>query len=796
MTASMESHSVRFGSLPKVGGLRCCARWAALAIAITVGVPSVLRADVIYVNHAAIGANNGESWTDAFTDLQAGLAAAVSGDEIWVAKGTYHPAGPGGSRYETFQLKTGVGLYGGFLGTETSRDQRDFTAHETILSGDLNEDDMAVTPSSNCCAAHEATGCDVPECAIEVCASIPQCCATEWSSLCARAATIVCNLCDPEVHRGDNSLNVVTGSGVSSTARIDGFTVSAGHANLSTAGDYNVEGSGAGIHISNGSPTIAGCVITDNRCVDVGCGAVILGNSAPHFENTKISLNQSFPPAGHGVGVFVRIGGNPTFVDCEFSGNVAAGFAIGGGVCCIDPDTQCTFVRSTFVDNSSVYGGGGLIEIGTTGKFVSCKFSNNSASLSGGGLFFKENATAHIEGCLFSGNQAASPDVGGGAIRVMSGVTLRVRGSTFYGNSALFGAAISSRYGDPFLAEISNSVFWNNTTPNGGSPSEQFASDVPLSEWSIDYSTIEGLDSSIVGVGNSGLDPMFVDPDGPDNVVGTPDDDLRLSPDSPCIDAGSNSLVGADVADLDGDGNTTEKTPLDFAENPRFLDDLNTLDTGEGSPPVVDMGAFEFIIDCNANHTPDDLDISTGTSLDEDGNGVPDECEGMGIVGSTPPPDSIDARQPLAGGGNSAGWYTVQLDWDGLWTGAGQLSISELGGDGVAPGIAFAGLVNGRVFVLLTAPIEPGAWTVITYPDSGASTRIGFLPGDVNGDGVSSGVDILALVDVINGVRALPIHSTDMNRDNVVDVTDVLRLIDMLNGAGGSEAWYMRSLPG
>ena len=57
---------------------------------------------------------------------------AESGENIWVAAGTYKP---GGSRSDTFVLVSDVALYGGFQGTETSLDQRDPRIHETILSG-------------------------------------------------------------------------------------------------------------------------------------------------------------------------------------------------------------------------------------------------------------------------------------------------------------------------------------------------------------------------------------------------------------------------------------------------------------------------------------------------------------------------------------------------------------------------------------------------------------------------------------------------------------------------------------
>ncbi len=93
------------------------------------------------------------------------------------------------------------------------------------------------------------------------------------------------------------------------------------------------------------------------------------------------------------------------------------------------------------------------------------------------------------------------------------------------------------------------------------------------------------------------------------------DDDLHLSAGSPCIDAGDNTAVPPEVTtDLDG--------------NPRFADDPNSPDTGNGAPPIVDLGAYEVEgVDCNRNGVPDHEDIAQGTSQDCNGNGVPDECE-------------------------------------------------------------------------------------------------------------------------------------------------------------------------
>lgn len=97
---------------------------------------SPLPAAVIYVNQFATGNNTGLSWADAYTDLQLALAAAQSGDEVWVAAGTYYPTA-GADRYASFVLPAGVSLYGGFTGSESSLEARDWLANSSVLDGDI-----------------------------------------------------------------------------------------------------------------------------------------------------------------------------------------------------------------------------------------------------------------------------------------------------------------------------------------------------------------------------------------------------------------------------------------------------------------------------------------------------------------------------------------------------------------------------------------------------------------------------------------------------------------------------------
>ena len=165
-----------------------------------------------------------------------------------------------------------------------------------------------------------------------------------------------------------------------------------------------------------------------------------------------------------------------------------------------------------------------------------------------------------------------------------NGGFLTMTNCTMTGNS-------SGIYNEVGVLTLTNCILWGNI-------SGEINDSVGLA-WPVTYSNIQG---GYAGTGNIDADPLFVDPDGADNIPGTEDDDLHLLPGSPCIDAGDNTapgLVGI-TEDLDG--------------NPRFVDDPGTADTGNGDPPNVDMGAYEFAAcpllgDLNADLVVNGLDV-------------------------------------------------------------------------------------------------------------------------------------------------------------------------------------------
>ncbi|MBA7652717.1 hypothetical protein ES703_60556 [subsurface metagenome] len=144
-------------------------------------------------------------------------------------------------------------------------------------------------------------------------------------------------------------------------------------------------------------------------------------------------------------------------------------------------------------------------------------------------------------------------------------------------------------------AQSTNSIIWGNS-PDQINKYHKY----PLN---LQYTCIQG---GWAGEGNIAEAPRFVstgywaDVNDP-NIAIEPDDpnaiwidgDYHLLPSSLCIDAGDNTAVPADTTDLDGDGNTAEPIPWDLGANPRFVDQPEVPDTGNGTAPIVDMGAFE-----------------------------------------------------------------------------------------------------------------------------------------------------------------------------------------------------------
>ena len=435
----------------------------------------------IYVDASVTsGAHNGGSWANAYQDLQQALGAAVSGDRIDVAAGTYKPTS-GTDRTATFQLLDGVAIYGGYSGHGASNpDYRAPSANRTALSGAIGT-----------------------------------------------------------VSTGDNSYHVVTTVDLDATSVLDGFYIVDGTANGTGFTDYTSTGGGM-LNLFS-SPSVNNCVFNGNR----GDGAGMYNSGSSPMVTNCIFVGNSAATGGRGGGVANTSSSNPTLVNCTFSLNNAQS---GGAM--YNYYSSPTLVDCCFTGNradADIGLGGGMCNTASSPALTNCVFVGNTAAR-GGGLDNVQSSSPILTNCTLSNNAATQfIDSSGG-------------GLSSVGSSS---------------ASLTNCIVWGNSARNG---SELYQSNGTI------IATYCDVQWGWTGVGNISGNPLFVhDPSpGSDGVWDTSDDgtDLRLQPTSPAIDAGKNVAVPPGVV-------------TDVAGNSRFQDVPTTPNTGLGSAPVVDMGAYE-----------------------------------------------------------------------------------------------------------------------------------------------------------------------------------------------------------
>ena len=445
---------------------------------------------------------------------------------------------PAADRSATFQLKNGVVIKGGYAGVgKPDPNERDIDKYKTVLSGDLNGDDVEVNDP-----------CDL--------------------------------LTEPS--RAENSYHVVNGSDCNESAVLDGFTITAGNAN----GEFYPlnQGSGGGIQIrwsfeegpvlknctfignsarygggmdnDHSSTTLTNCTFSENFA-EWGGGIGNDGFPGPKLVNCKFTANR----AGYKGGAIANAESRPTLENCKLIANHAE---LGGAI--YNGEAGAILTNCTLIGNSAERGGAVYNSDGSV-RMTNCLVSENSCTEKGGAVYLGSDDVATLTNCILTANSAEK----GGVLYVGNDSYARLKDCTVTGNRATDnGGALY--FDGPDDAIITNCILWSDT------PQEIYP-DLLGNEIVITYNDVQG---GWPGQGNINIEPCFVDAGYWDANGVWIDGNYHLLQTSACINAGDNSSLPADTQDLDGDSNTTEPIPYDLDGNPRIVYD------------VVDMGAFEF----------------------------------------------------------------------------------------------------------------------------------------------------------------------------------------------------------
>ncbi len=368
---------------------------------------SAAAQEVRYVSKSGTYSGDGKSWATAKANIQDAINDLVDHGltgEVWVAEGTYKPTesneSTGGSTlYMSFKIPAGISVYGGFAGTESSKDDRTrVTAkpigsvydHETILSGDLSSDAEF-----------------------------------EWNTAKEQWSASFYGNCYHVVFFATNGFDSTTGraksnGGGARSALLEGVIIEHGNATNSDINGHPHNAYGGGVYMVDGAH-LKNCLV--RQCVATRDGGGIYMDGGGYVEHCAVS-------------------------DCQSIG-IGTVHGYGGGVCMNGPDTFGAANSTMVVTRSGVFGcvgrmGGGIAinvndTTGTNKYKLACTsviVANNTATSEAGGIYMNR----------------------GGAITQMTVARNKCNGAGVITGGVINGRAASIYCRDN--AVIANSVMW------------------------------------------------------------------------------------------------------------------------------------------------------------------------------------------------------------------------------------------------------------------------------------------------------------------------------------------------
>jgi hypothetical protein len=393
---------------------------------------------------------------------------------------------------------------------------------------------------------------------------------------------------------------------------------------------------GGAILCEYSSPTIQGCTFDNNAS---GGGAVALQSSSPRIADCRMSNNSGSEGGaircfdgsnayiagcmfsgnfgGSGGAVYIN-GSAPMIIECSMTGN---GADDAGAVYAFSSEVYLTHC---LISGNTCLGEGGALYFNESSVMVANSILTGNRGARGGAVkAYQCNPTLTL--CTISGNEATET---GGAVCAADGSHPVVTSSVLWDNASVqgdelavvAGAQLTIDYsiiegGQPAAyVESGSTLYWGNGNSdadplfNGGISDtwsvggeyDPVHHTVTFTDWYVNWTDDEWVGHTInpdtsqtlrlLVVGNT-LRTLTVRADRATIEAGSSWVSAgatfqvyneRPSLASPCINAGRNSAIPPDAADIDGDSNTTEWTPLDMDGSTRL------------AGCVVDIGAYEF----------------------------------------------------------------------------------------------------------------------------------------------------------------------------------------------------------
>ena len=250
---------------------------------------------------------------------------------------------------------------------------------------------------------------------------------------------------------------------------------------------------GAVANVDQVVATFVDCIFESNVADEAG-GAMSNVDSTTTVIDCRFRDNSACSGSG---GAVVSSHGTPTFTGCLFDRNWAQ--VSGGAVACLE--SSATVTSCVFRHNSADESGGALSLLQTRIELEACIFLRNHAEGSGGAVHSRDGCGGSISNCLIAGNKAERD---GGALSNCDGCSPALQHCAFEGNLAgAFGGAICNA-GSCSPTMVNCLLVGNKASNSGGALCNRDGSHPALTNCTISHNLSDFAGAAILNEDSCG----------------------------------------------------------------------------------------------------------------------------------------------------------------------------------------------------------------------------------------------------------------------------------------------------